>query len=679
MATLKIKMLPRSILKGKVGIKFPASLTGEGGIVVTTVGRDVTIGFNQNILNSIFEPKDNTLTALAALTTTPGLLAQTATDTFTKRSLVAPAAGLTIANPAGTADNPTFALANDLSAVEGLTGTGIARRTGLDAWSVGTTVSPEEGGTGQISYTTGDILYASGAAALSKLAASTSGYALLANGAGVAPSYQGFTQSGTGAVARTWQTKLRDIVSVKDFGAIGDGVADDTGKIQAALDAVSAAGGGTVYLPSGTYLIAATLTLPGSVILQGAGSSQTKITTASATLTYVSVNSGFYSQIRGIQFTTSATPTSGTTISIGVNAFSFSLDDVFILNCWNGINCIGTNNSTRLSIGFVTNLKIYNFRNIALNFQYCNDIFVSNFLIYQKDIANTFGQYGIALSDNCEAIILTNGDVVGGQYSLNMTSAAATTAGARPAYNSFVSVYFDSAINGSVINACAETTFTNCWWSGGRVAPAPGLTINEGDTNHFIGCKWFNCGTHGCVVSSGAERTHFTNCSFSDNNTGAASGTNHGLAIANSASGVQVIGGAAKNGNLSGTQGYGINVGTGVINLMIEGVDVRGNVTGGISAGTALSTTVIIKNCIGFVSEARGVATVPNAAAGVAVAHGLSGTPTTVVCTLKDTGGGAQAGGTNIPRVHTIGATSFVFDIGVVASADRPFSWEAKL
>ena len=100
---------------------------------------------------------DATLNALAAYNTN-GLLTQTAADTFTGRTLTAPAAGITITNPAGTAGNPTFALANDLAAVEALSGTGIARRTGTDTWSVGTTVSVAEGGTGLTTVSHGGVL-----------------------------------------------------------------------------------------------------------------------------------------------------------------------------------------------------------------------------------------------------------------------------------------------------------------------------------------------------------------------------------------------------------------------------------------------------------------------------------------------------------------------------------------
>jgi hypothetical protein len=45
--------------------------------------------------------------------------------------------------------------------------------------------------------------------------------------------------------------------NVKDYGAVGDGAADDTVAIQDAIDAASAAGGGVIYVPPGDYLISA--------------------------------------------------------------------------------------------------------------------------------------------------------------------------------------------------------------------------------------------------------------------------------------------------------------------------------------------------------------------------------------------------------------------------------------
>ena len=63
----------------------------------------------------------------------------------------------------------------------------------------------------------------------------------------------GFLQSGAGATARTTQAKLREFVSVLDFGAVGNGVADDSVAVQAA---VTAGAGKTVYFPAGTYYLA---------------------------------------------------------------------------------------------------------------------------------------------------------------------------------------------------------------------------------------------------------------------------------------------------------------------------------------------------------------------------------------------------------------------------------------
>jgi hypothetical protein len=71
-----------------------------------------------------------------------------------------------------------------------------------------------------------------------------------------------FTQGGTGAVARSVQSKERDIYSAKDDGAVGDGVTDDKTKISNAM-----ADSTVVLLPNnGTYVCASRLNIPSSLI-----------------------------------------------------------------------------------------------------------------------------------------------------------------------------------------------------------------------------------------------------------------------------------------------------------------------------------------------------------------------------------------------------------------------------
>jgi hypothetical protein len=63
----------------------------------------------------------------------------------------------------------------------------------------------------------------------------------------------GYNEGATSAVTTTVQAKLQETVSVKDFGATGNGTTNDTAAIQAAINSLT--NGGTVFLPKGTYLL----------------------------------------------------------------------------------------------------------------------------------------------------------------------------------------------------------------------------------------------------------------------------------------------------------------------------------------------------------------------------------------------------------------------------------------
>lgn len=123
-----------------------------------------------------------------------------------------------------------------------------------------------------------------------------------------------YKSDATGASIRTIHDKLGDVVSVKDFGAKGDGVADDTDAIQAALDT-----GDSVYFPAGTYVVSSTLstTTTGSRGQQliGAGRDNTIISgnhTTGAVIRLKGVYQGISDlSIRSIDARSSATNTSG--------------------------------------------------------------------------------------------------------------------------------------------------------------------------------------------------------------------------------------------------------------------------------------------------------------------------------------------------------------------------------
>lgn len=61
------------------------------------------------------------------------------------------------------------------------------------------------------------------------------------------------------------------VCNVRQYGATGNGSTDDTGPVQAALDAAAAAGGGVVYVPKGTYLLTASLMVHPRLSIRGDG------------------------------------------------------------------------------------------------------------------------------------------------------------------------------------------------------------------------------------------------------------------------------------------------------------------------------------------------------------------------------------------------------------------------
>lgn len=154
----------------------------------------------------------------------------------------------------------------------------------------------------------------------------------------------GFTQAGTGAVARTAQDKMRDVVSVFDFmttSQIADvkantSLIDVTSAIQTALNS-SAATKSNLYFPSGTYLCSSTLVLPTylsagrsvNVSLIGNDYNSTILSMTGAAYLFSSVSGGDNLNISNIQINT----TTGGGITIGGDVGGLFLDNFFMNGC----------------------------------------------------------------------------------------------------------------------------------------------------------------------------------------------------------------------------------------------------------------------------------------------------------------------------------------------------------
>lgn len=159
----------------------------------------------------------------------------------------------------------------------------------------------------------------------------------------------GYKQSST-ATERALKSWLAEVhVSVKDFGAVGDGSNNDTTAIQAAITAVSSAGGGVVYFPPGTYLINAALTMGTSgVSLVGAGPSSSVIKNSGAAtnaLTATSCN-GFYISDLGFSHSSSSTGAAIQLVSCGSSSGAVQVFRVSIAGHRTAISLTGTTGFT---------------------------------------------------------------------------------------------------------------------------------------------------------------------------------------------------------------------------------------------------------------------------------------------------------------------------------------------
>lgn len=249
---------------------------------------------------------------------------------------------------------------------------------------------------------------------------------LSGTGSGQGAALIGFIQSGAGAVARTVLSKERDFFNVRDFGAVGDGVTDDTAAILAANAAMFAAGGGTLYFPEGSYGVSSLAvswgTSSATVMWKGDGERVTVIRKIGVTTTpvidwsaTVGSSDGTYSYMEDFSVVGSAKSSHGIRLT---GIARHKMRGVHVSTCDIGLELVGSlintfydcdlnsNNigvRTRKSGSLYCNLNAFFGGGIRSNTTFGLDIGDANgFFVYGTDIENN----GTALDTSTGQLII---------------------------------------------------------------------------------------------------------------------------------------------------------------------------------------------------------------------------------------------------------------------------------
>lgn len=182
------------------------------------------------------------------------------------------------------------ATASGVTAIQGMTGsigcvgTAITCTGNNITVNIPTSLDVIVGSTGILSGTAWGVIYNNNGL-VGNTAAGTSGYALMGNGSS-APTFQGFVPSVTGAITRTWNNKIKEIISITDF-AVCDSSTDNTTAIQNFINSVPSTGA-QVYIPStsGNCLFSGTISSNGKNYVRFYGNGTVSNSVVSSSLVY---------------------------------------------------------------------------------------------------------------------------------------------------------------------------------------------------------------------------------------------------------------------------------------------------------------------------------------------------------------------------------------------------------
>jgi len=188
-------------------------------------------------------------------------------------------------------------------------------------------------------------------------------------------------------IQRSLQDKLDDIVNIRDFGAVGDGVTDDTAAINRALQQIYLSTASnieprarrTIYFPGGTYLTSYSLTIPTYARLVGDGLSSSIIKLTQAAYSVANITDSKFQNSTSIG-TNGATKPNDVEIS-GLSFFNSNLSlssPLFIIDSATNVKIYNTSFVSNLTTANLINIRSTVSNTNAVTFDSCKFIRAGN-------------------------------------------------------------------------------------------------------------------------------------------------------------------------------------------------------------------------------------------------------------------------------------------------------------
>lgn len=430
-----------------------------------------------------------------------------------------------------------------------------------------------------------------------------------------------------GITSRHLDTKLSEVISVKDYGATGDGSTDDTAAINATIIAVTSLypHGGRVYIPEGTYLISSSINTPATsgkgVQIFGAGSSKTtlirKQTYTNGDIFFiddVANEPSSWVEIKDLTIINGngALVTGGYALHVKNRAY-VSLENIYIYDGYGAVH-IDTSYVIAYNVSFEFSDTYATTYGAGLAGFHMSGIGCAAKLVN----CSAFGAAVTSANDLITGLLIEASD---GLQASNCSFSGITGVGFSAVGNNIDNCYFSNCIidscrqNGVVLAGVnAPAVYTNIRFSDCHINARidSGLATNnvviEGDCDYvsFIGCNMNAAGAESVIVTDsnsylGIDRQsiQFIGCEISYNDL-THTGTSPGINLRPDVSGVQIVGCTIQNRQgVVDTQSYGIALQGSNLNCTIVGNKLSPNISGGIYYGGSGYTNLRVYGNIG--------------------------------------------------------------------------------